>query len=215
MRYFIVFILLLCIRLGYSQGYSGEYWSSVAFSKKVIKKTRLSFEGGFRFEDVFANNNALFELGLTRKLPKKFKLRVSYRYSDKSTIERKFRKVHRTSISLSKGFKIKEFKVSIRSKYQWELKNRISAKNNDLTDIAWRNRIKFTKKVYKKTHLFMGTELFAFESPGNLIDRCRYLGGVKYKIKKKIELSLKGVYEADLSDRSNSGIISIGYVQKL
>lgn len=215
MRYFIVFIFILFVTVGYSQDYTSKYWSSVSFSKKVIKKTHLSFEGGFRFEDIFANNNALFELGLTRKLPKKFKFGVSYRYSDKSTIERKFRKVHRTSISLSKGFKIKEFKLSIRSKYQWELKNRISTKNNDLTNIAWRNKIKVTKKVYKKTHLFMGTELFAFESPGNLIDRCRYLGGVKYKIKKKIELSLKGIYEVDFSDQSNSGIISIGYAQKL
>jgi len=180
-RSFIVFIFILFAGLGYSQDYTNKYWSSVAFSKKIIKKTHLSFEGGFRFENVFENNTALFELGLTRKLPQKYKFRFSYRYSDKSSFERKFRKVHRTSIRLSKRFKIKGFKVSVKSKYQWEIKNRTSAKNNDLTDIAWRNKIKVTKKIYKKTHLLTGAELFAFES-SNLINRYRFLGGVKYKI---------------------------------
>lgn len=100
------------------------------------------------------------------------------------------------------------------SKYQWEIKNRTSAKNNDLTDIAWRNKIKVTEKVYKKTQLFFGVELFAFES-NNLINRYRYFGGVKYKIKKKIELNLKGIYETMLHNPNKSGMLSLSYVQKI
>ena len=214
MRNLLVFIFFFCACAGYSQSYTGEYWSSIGFSKKVIKKTRLNLETGFRFEDVAKNNTALFELGLARILPKKFKLEVSYRYSAKSTIERKFRRVHRTSISLSKGYKIKKIKFSVMSKYQWEIKNRTSAKNNDLTDIAWRNKIKVTEKVYKKTQLFFGVELFAFES-NNLINRYRYFGGVKYKIKKKIELNLKGIYETMLHNPNKSGMLSLSYVQKI
>lgn len=211
--FFVLFGFVL-INLGFAQGVKNEYWTSVSFSKKIIKKTSLALDFGYRFEDITENNTGLVEVGITRKLPLKLKLGLSYRYSDKSTFERKFRNVHRTSISLSKRFKVKKFKFSFRTKYQYEVKNQISRKNTDLTDHAWRNKLKVTKKVYKRTNLFLASEVFALEEV-DFFSRYRFGGGAKYGITKRIEVSLQGVYEGffDKSDQSN-GIISLGYSQR-
>lgn len=206
-------ILILLTLLGKAQDSKNEYWSTASFSKKIYKKTHLNLDLGFRFEDITENNSSLLELGLTRKLPQKFKIGFEYRYADKSSIERKFRKVHRTSLSLSKSIKIKKFKFSYRSKFQYELKNQVSRKNNDLTDCAWRNKIKVSKKVYKRTFVNLGSELFSFEDY-ELLSRYRFSGGVKYGITKRIELNLQAIYEAEFYDVDQSKILSIGYAQR-
>lgn len=214
MKRFFIILLLFCFGNSFSQELTNEYWSSISFSKKLVKKTHLSAELGYRFEDILDNNAKLFELGVTRKLPNKFKIGGSYRYSSKSNYKREFRKVHRASLSLSKGIKIKGFKFSFRSKFQWEYKNRVSEKKSDLTDLAWRNKLKISKKVYKRTNVYLGSEIFAFESP-QLLDRYRFHGGIKYGITKRIEISLQAVYEAQFYDVDRISILSFSYSQRL
>lgn len=213
MKNWLVLLCVFCSLVGAGQVSTNEYWTSASFSKKVLKKTHLNLDLGYRFEDITENNSGLLEVGLTRKLPKKFKVGLSYRYADKSSYERKFRKVHRTSLSVAKRFKIKKFKFSFRSKFQYEVKNQVSRKNTDLTDQAWRNKLKITKKVYKRTNVYIGSEVFALEDE-EFFSRYRLLGGVKYGITKRIELSLQGIYEAKFYDIDQNKILSLGYAQR-
>lgn len=212
MRNLVVVILLLCSVSSFGQSTS-EFWGSASFSKKVIKKTRLNLSLGYRIEEILANNSALFELGLVRKLPSKFKVEVSYRYSDKASVALKFKRVHRASFGLNKEFKLYKFRFDIRSKFQYEIRNQTSRKNTDLTSSTWRNRLKISKKIYKRTHLYLGSELFAFEDE-EVLGRYRVLGGVKYGITKKIQINLRGVYENQFHGTQSSNIIAIGYAQR-
>lgn len=214
MKLILSIILLFCINIiGFSQT-SNEYWTSVSFENKLVKKTYSNVKLGYRVGDVFENNTKFLQVGVKRKLPYKLKLELGYRYANKENYKREFRYIHRPFVNLSKSFKLKKFKFTFRSKLQWEFKNQISRKKNDLQDFIWRNRLNIARKVFKRTYVFTASELYSFAAE-SVFDKYRFAGGVKWGMTKKIDFSLMTMYESEIYDTERSWVFGLSYAHKL
>lgn len=214
MKAVLSLILLVLISFsGFSQ-IDNEYWGSISFEKKIIKKTRLNLNLGYRIENIVDNNSKFVQLGVKRKLPFKLKLEVGYRYTNKENYKHQFRYTHRPFINLSKGFKLIKFRFTFRTKFQWEFKNQLSRKKNDLQDFAWRNKLKVSKKIFKRAYVFAASELFSFKTE-SFFNKYRLAGGFKYGITKKIDLSLMSMYEKEVHDNGEGWIIGVSYAHRL
>ncbi len=214
MKALLSILLLLLISVnGFSQ-IDNEYWGSVSFEKKIIKKTRLNLNLGYRIENIAENNSKFIQFGVKRKLPFKLKLEVGYRFTNKENYKREFRYTHRQFINLAKGFKIKKFKFTFRTKFQWEFKNQLSSKKTDLQDFVLRNKLKVARKIFKRTYVFGASELYSFNT-ALLFEKYRFAGGIKYGVTKKIDLSLMSMYEAEVHDDGEAWIVGLSYSHKL
>ena len=206
--------MLLLISVNGFSTIDNEYWGSVSFEKKIIKKTKLSLNLGYRFENIIENNYKYIQLGIKRKLPFRLKLEVGYRFTNKENFKREFRYTQRPFINLVKVFKLKKFKFTFRTKFQWDFKNQLSSKKSDLNDFVLRNKLKVARKILKKTYVFGVSELYSFNT-AIFFEKYRFAGGVKYFFNKKIDLSLISLYEAEVFGYEKVWVVSLSYSHKL
>lgn len=189
-----------------------EYWSSISTKVDLIKKLDLNVEYSFRYINVF-NYSSFGQVGLEKKLLKKIKFNLDYRFSRKTGDEFILRKVHRPSFNLSKKFKVKKIKINVRSKFQWNFKNQFSTSKTDLTDFGWRNKVKIKKKIGKRMFLSTGYEIFTFED--NLVfSRERMFLGWTKGITKKDEVSFVTMLEDQFYSTELTSVFSFSYFRK-
>lgn len=189
-----------------------EYWSSVSTKVDLIKKLDLNVEYSFRYINVF-NYSSFGQVGIEKKLPKKIKFNLDYRFTRKIENEFILRKVHRPSFNFSKKFKVKKIKINVRSKFQWNFKSQYSTSKTDLIDFGWRNKVKIKKKIGKRMFLSTGYEIFTFEDDLVFSRERMFLGWTK-RITKKDEVSFVTMLEDQFYSTHLTSIFSFSYFRK-
>ena len=119
------FLLVCCLILAWGKESIGqtEIWTAVSIEKKVIQKTRLKGVLAYRVGEAFEDYSMFGQIRATRKLKNKIKIKLDYRFSRKENSLGTLRLKHRTSIIVSKDWKIHKFRFNYRSKFQVETKN--------------------------------------------------------------------------------------------
>jgi|TARA_B110000116_G_C16800977_1_gene570649 hypothetical protein len=205
-----IFIVMLSCSI--QAQYVSEYWSSASTKVDLIRKLDLNVEYSFRYINVF-NYSSFGQVGLEKKLPKKIKFNLDYRFSRKIGNEFIIRKLHRPSFNFSKKFKVKKIKINVRSKFQWDFKNLYSSSKPDLIDFGWRNKVKIKKKIGKRMFLSAGYEIFTFEDD-LVFSRERMFLGCSKGITKKDEISFVTMLEDQFYSAALTSVFSFSYFRK-
>ena len=192
--------------------YVSQYWSSASVQVDLIRKLDLNVEYSFRYINVF-NYSSFGQVGLEKKLPKKIKLNLDYRFSRKIENEFIIKKLHRPSFNFSKKIKVKKIKISVRSKFQWDFTSQYSRSKTDLIDFVWRNKVKIKKKIGKRMFLSAGYEIFTFEDD-LVFSRERMFLGWSKGFTKKDEISFLTMLEDQFYSTELKSVFSLSYFRK-
>jgi len=187
------------------------------YSGKIVKGLDYSVEGELKLYDNFtALNNFKISTGLGYSFFKKrFKVFADFDYILKNQ-ETFFENRYRVSGGLTYSEKIRNFKLSLRTKYQASFydDSRAYHKHNPKTYI--RSRLEITYSFFSKPlKLYASTEMFVrmYKYDARFIDEMRTVVGVNYKLNQNnsLDFYLRADNEVQVKNPTNIYYVGIGY----
>jgi len=191
-KYYLCFFLTPLIYA--QQGGGNKYWSSVKLSYDFNKKLELNSTFSYRNTNLYETNGILYQADLSYQLPCHLNITAAYRYSQTENYEHQLRTQNRFSAGFIFNIKIKGYRLSLESKYQYGIKNQVKRNNPYPIEQYWRNEISVKKKVMKKTFIKAGAEFFMFNDR-TLLNQYRGSIGLEKYFTKKYRIGFEYIYQ--------------------
>lgn len=217
-RLFLLFILPVIYINSFAQVNDAGLWASVNIDKKIGYGFTATLSQEFRFnENITELGTAFTEIGLEHKIKylKGLTGGVSYRFIQNRRVNDSYSLRHRLNIDLAYRMKYKKVTVTIRERYQNQVKD-VESSPEGFSPISYlRSKLSIKYNLEKKYTPWIAGELFfQLNNPeGNEIDNIRYALGFDYKFNKKNSLSLFYLInkEVNVKDPWTSYISGISY----
>lgn len=187
----IIIILLSLPFIANSQVVSdARLWTAISINKK-IDKFEFSFSEEFRLDENISHIDKVFsELGASYEVLKNFDISFNYRFSRENDYETgNYDLSSRIDLGLSYKYKINDFRISNRLKYQTENANPYE---NNPTYL--RNKLTTSYKI-NDIAPFISYEFFYQFNDEHVINRTRLSIGSKYKLNKNNAIKVFYIFE--------------------
>ncbi len=212
-KHFLYILLLMLPFFVQSQVVSdAKMWSSIGVKKK-FNKLKLSLGVEHRLDENFSHTEKLFtELGAEYKIIKNLSGGFNYRFARESDYDDdNYLLNHRFDIGLEYQYKIKEFKLEYRVKYQ--TKTAPQHKNNPT---YLRNKLTLIYKIENKKkdiRPYASYEFYYQFNNDRVINRSRLTFGTKFDLSKKSSIKCFYTFENRFNTKNlrHNHIYGIGY----
>lgn len=187
LRLYILLPALLLACIATAQRSDGEGWSAIGIEYELNKRTEIAGNIQARFAGWGTRTKTVFgEAAISREVVDFLKLKLNYRFGPRWGLGGFETTRHRTNLDATVGAKSKDFKYSLRLRYQVESDNPLRTEIAPTRETTVRLRPKVKYKLNKKNDLSLAGELFM---PVNT-PAPRLIDG--YRLGASIEKDLKG-----------------------
>ena len=217
---FLFFLMSISILTAYSQRQPDMgMWNTISVEKVFSKNYSVSIDEEIRLRDNISRLNLLYtNFSFNYKPIKGLKIGLTYRSIQKYQGWIEFSLRHRMMLDISYKYRMGNFVLGYRSRFQSEVKDYYSSEKGQIPEWFWRNKVDFKYNI-KKFEPYIGTEFrYQFTDPRNPEwnygwHRYRSFIGVDYNINSKNSV---GIYyliqrEFNVSDPEYIYILGLQY----
>lgn len=163
-------------------------WTSISLEKKISKRISLEASEELRFNENISELGTFFtEIGPQFKVYKGLNAGISYRFIQKRRLDDSYSVRHRINTDLSYRFKIKDFTLSLRERYQVQYGENYFTGENETANTTLRSKLSLKYRINKKWDATVFGEMFnpLFEGETYISD-IRIGSGIDYQIIKPL-----------------------------
>jgi hypothetical protein len=200
----VLILLSLTAVSGAASGQDLRYWEVFGIGWKPLPGLRLVLEKQLRYEGTFTDlENDISELSVGYKLQDWLELQADYRFISQSGEKR-----NRLDGAVELSRRWRSIELSSRSRLQAEF---ITNSTGQETETTFRERIQATFRRDKALQPYISGEIFlGLGEGGKAQNKYRLTAGADYDVTKKASLGLFGVYQKDLSEKTNESYGVLG-----
>jgi hypothetical protein len=163
-------------------------WTSISLEKKISKRISLVASEELRFNENISELGTFFtEIGPQFKFYKGLNAGISYRFIQKRRLDDSYSVRHRINTDLSYRFKIKDFTLSLRERYQVQYGENYFTGESETANTTLRSKLSLKYRINKKWDATVFGEIFnpLFEGETYISD-FRIGAGIDYQIIKPL-----------------------------
>lgn len=158
---FLAFVIFFAAASAFAQVNDAGLWTSIAIEKKITKKINIVASQEFRFNENVSELGTIFtELGPEFRIYKGFNAGISYRFIQKRSLDNSYNIRHRINTDLSYRFKIKDFTISLRERYQVQYGENYFAGEGEVAKTTLRSKLTVKYRINKKLDASAFGEIF-------------------------------------------------------
>lgn len=194
-----------------------KLWASIGVKKNITQRLSADLSLTERtMENVSQQDQFFAEAGLSYEITKSVKIGGFYRFINKNSDNEYLSKRHRWFADLTLKTKFNPVTLSLRSRYQWTVKDAESSDYGYLPESYWRNKISAKFDLEKKYTPYLACEAFMLTNSladAGFIDAIRYAIGSEYEFNRMHSVDASFIYQVPVvSDFTYADyILSIGY----
>jgi hypothetical protein len=201
-----------------AQTNDAQLWENINLAKNINPRllARINHEGRIT-ENITRPSFYYFDLGLDYKISKHFHATLAYVWVEKRLINDFWSTRHQAYFDIVGKIKWKNFQISDRQMFLWQVKDYYSSDNGKVPDYYLRNKLTIKYEKNFKLSPYIAAEIYYKMNDKNYLryhfNRTRYFAGLFYRTNLKNEFEVYYLLEKhfNITDPPTNWIIGVGY----